>query len=232
MLARAARPQAGAPQPRETLDFFEEELLQGNVFSEAGWAGLFLWKLGPSIKVFSDGRRGAAGDYARIVAAAEGWEKSLDRHGADFAWLKIDSPLARVMARSRHWQPIDFDNASVLYARIAPGAAALIKTFAPRGLRPGDLSDPFDPSRLPQVEADLESRRLKRPQSGILHYFQARLALEKGREALARQWLEKGIRVDGGFAPLYQLLGELRMKSGDSQGAKSFLDRAAALQAR
>lgn len=229
LLAKASRPATAAPAPKETLEFFKEELLDGNVYNENGWAGRLCWELSPSLKVFSDGLKGNASDYVRVLEAGEGWEKILDRYSTDYAWLKVNSTLAKAMARSALWQPLDFDDASVLYARVSPAHAALIKTWAPRGLRPGDRDEPFESSRLPQVDADLEMRRLRRPKSGILHYYQARLAVEKGKEALARQWLEQGIKAAPGFGPNYALLGELRMKMGDKKGAQSFYERAAAL---
>jgi hypothetical protein len=224
-----AGPGKAAPQPAESVDFFKDELLSGNVFNENDWAGKLIWELTPQARVFSDGRRGAAFDYLRIMQASEGWGKLLERYGADFAWLKINSPLAKAMARSAFWQPVDFDDASVLYARVGPPNAKLIKTYAPRGLRPGDMDEPFDASRLPQVEADLEGRRLKRPRSGVLHYYEARLNLEMEREGLARQWLERGIQTDPSFAPNYKLLGELRLKAGDKKGAQPFFERAMSL---
>jgi hypothetical protein len=217
------------PQPKESLEFFDEELLSGNVFNENDWAGLLLWKLSPALKVFSDGERGAASDYVEVMNGSEGWENILQRYSTDFAWLRINSPLAKLMARSAAWQPIDFDDASVLYVSVNPAHADLIKTWAPRGLRPGDMDDPFDASRLPQVEADLEMRRLKRPNSGILHYYEAKLGEERGEDVLARQWLEQGIKADPDFAPNYRFLGELRLKAGDKKGAESFFERAAAM---
>ena len=224
-----AEPGKTAAQPAESVDFFRDELLSGNVFNENDWGGKIIWELSPQARVFSDGKRGAAFDYVRIMQASEGWGKLLEHYGTDFAWLRLNTPLAKAMARSAAWQPVDFDDASVLYARVGPPNAKLIKTYAPRGLRPGDMDEPFDSSRLPQVQADLESRRLKRPRSGILHYYEARLNLEMEREGLARQWLERGIQLDPSFAPNYKLLGDLRLKAGDKKGAQPFFERAMSL---
>jgi hypothetical protein len=204
----AAAPQS---QPKETVQFFRDELMDGNAACDMGWAGRLLWELSPSLRI-----------------CWGGLDQELPSE-ADFAWLRVNSPLAKSLSLSRDWQPVDFDDASVLYARVDAAHAALIKTWAPHGLRPGDLDEPFESSRLPQVEADLEGRRLNRPASGILHYFEAKLALDKGQEVLARQWLEQGIQADPGFAPNYRLLAELRMKLGDKKGAQAFFERAAAL---
>jgi hypothetical protein len=220
--------------PRETLEFFRSETTGGNVFNDNAWAGRLAWELSPLASVFSDGRRGAADDYAaalRAEAAGPGqrpdWEKILDRHKADFAWLCPNSPLAKAMARSADWQPVDFDDQSVLYAKAGPQHDKLIKTWAPRGLRPGDWDDPFDESRLPQVEADLEARLLRRPRMGILHFFEAKFWQARGKETLAREWLERGIHADPDFGPNYRLLGELRLKAGDRKGAAVFFEQAA-----
>ncbi len=251
LLAGAARGTAPAPRV-QTFGFFKEQLLDGALFTESNFAGRALWELSPSARVFAhDGmvptaRKKAEFEQARVLAAEPAvsdsagpaaWEKILQRSQADFALLRLNSPLAKVMARSAAWQPVDFDDRSVLYARVEEGHAALIKTFAPRGLLPGDLDEPFgDPlfaaSRLPQVEADLESRLVQHPDSGVLCYFEAMLWKQKDKPMLARQWLEKGVRADPDFAPNYRLLAALRLQAGDKEAAQAFLERAAALEAQ
>jgi len=231
--------------PKETLGFMQSELLDGNVFSEEAWAGPLLQALAPGVRVFAhDGMLPAARSRAMAEAARvqnlepnrsadgkEAWENILEHSDTDFALLKLGSPLAKAMARSAYWQPVDFDDAAVLYARIIPAHAQLIKTYAPRGLRPGDLDEPFESSRLPQVEADLEERLLAKPKLGILYYFEALLWKQRQRQQLARQWLEKGLREDPGFGPNYRLLGELRVLAGDPEGGRRFLEKAAAMDA-
>jgi hypothetical protein len=206
--------------PKGTLAFMREQLLQGNVLVEPAWSGRTLEALSPGVRVFvHEGMPFAAKQrgmdaWHSMAALDEGWEKRLEESGSDFALLKIDSPLAKALARSGPWQPVDFDDASVLYAHAGQGNAALIKTFAPRGLRPGDLAEPFDQSRLPQAGADLEERLLRSPKLGLLYYFEARLWRLKGKPALARQWAEKGLRMDPGFAGNAEFLRQIGQGEG------------------
>jgi hypothetical protein len=237
-----ARPlsRAVVARPLGTLSFMKDELLEGNIFTESVWSGGVLEALAPGSRVFEhagmlpSALRRARLEAARVQAVESkpgksSWEEILERSQTDFALLRLDSPLAKAMARSAKWQPLEFDDASVLYARNSPGHAAVIKKYAPRGLRPGDMSEPFEASRLPQVEADLEERLLRKPNLGILYYYEALLWKERDKRLLARQWLEKGLRADPSFAPNYRLLGELKALDSEPEASRRLLQKAVEL---
>jgi tetratricopeptide (TPR) repeat protein len=141
--------------------------------------------------------------------------------------------LALALATSQAWQPVSFDDASVVYVPKSPANADLIRTRAPRGLRPGDPDEPFDPTRMAQAEADLEADLAHDPGLGVLYQYMAQLWLARGHEAKARETLEGGIRADPGFAPNYARLAALRAAlrdEGDLAAARTLYRRALGLR--
>jgi hypothetical protein len=116
------------------------------------------------------------------------------------ALLPPGSPLALALSYSQDWQPVAFDDASVLFVKASPEHADLIKTYAPRGLKPGDPARVIDPSRLSQAEADLEALAGRMAAVGRYHYYRALLYQAEDDQDKVRQALEEGRRADPGFA--------------------------------
>ncbi len=224
-----------APQPKKVMAFYEQELLNAKLLCPPAWAGLAAWHLAPNVLLALD-ERGAAVSGRQSAEAlnealrAEGvWRETLLGAQVEACLLPLGSPLAVALARAADWQPVAFDNVAVLYVRALPPMAALIHARAPRGLRPGDPAQPFDPSRWSQAEADLEARLTQDPDLGVLHYLAAELSLAKGQGARARQHLEQGIRRDPDFAPNYIRLAALRRSAGMLAQAEPLLERARSL---
>jgi hypothetical protein len=216
------------PSPTVTLDFMRSQGLLANLFTERKWASVALWQLAPAVKIFMDER--GPGVYASkeraiynqiILAENDSFEELLKQTSTDAVLARLGSNLALRLGNSQKWQAVVFDNVSVLFVEKEkyPG---LIKTHAPRGLKPWDLEQPFEPSRLLQSEADLEVRIKTWPQLGILYWIRALLLVEKKEPARARYWLETGLRQDSGFLPSLELLGDLRLASGDHKAAIGF----------
>lgn len=212
------------PRPDRTLAFYETELLDLRVLCPPDWTPWLAWKLAPHARFALDDSGRAAAPLAaaaqRALSGGEGWRQGLDACGADGAWLPRGSPLAVALARASGWQPVAFDNASVLYVKATPALAGLIRVHAPRGLRPGDAAGPFDPLRLAETEADLEMRLARDPNLGVLYLYLAELWLAKDQPAKARQTLEAGIRADPAFADNYARLARLRAERGELEAAR------------
>ena len=49
-------------------------------------------------------------DYARLVAAASGWDTILGRTGATWALLRAGSPLAAALKERRNWSTVGTDH--------------------------------------------------------------------------------------------------------------------------
>ena len=230
------RPASDALKPAQTLAFYEAELLNANILCPPEWTGWLAWKLSPNARFALD-ERGAA-DPARAAGlqtalqTGEGWRGALEGSGTEAVWVPRGAPLAQGLATAQNWQPVSFDNASVLYVRDLPQHKELIRVQAPRGLRPGDPARPFDASRLAQAEADLEARLTRDPGMGVLYLYLAELWLAKDQEPKARQTLEAGIRADGAFADNYARLAALRALRGDRAAARALYQRALRLRAQ
>lgn len=223
------------PLPKKVLAFYEHELLNAKLLCPPEWAGLLEWRLAPNVLLALDDR-GAAVSGAQAARSlqetlrAEGaWRETLLGAQVEACLLPLGSPLSLALARAAEWQPVAFDDVAVLYVRSLPPMAELIHAQAPRGLRPGDPAQPFDPGRIAQAEADLEARLEHDPDLGVLHFYAAELALAKGQSARARQSLEQGIRKDPDFAPNYLRLAALRQAAGMEAQAQPLLERAKTL---
>ncbi len=199
--------------PRETLDFIRNQGLADPLMAEAGWGGWISWRLEGQAPVLVDDRMAppqAARDYRDIQRAAPDWDEVLKRDGARAALLKVGSPLARAMAIAPDWQPVCFDDVSVLYVEAGPEHASLINTYAPRGLRPGDPAEPFSQGRMLQCQADLEVRLSRYPAMGRMYLYQSYLLQAEGRLDQAEQALRTGIDRDPLFEPCRQRLEQLK----------------------
>jgi hypothetical protein len=53
-------------------------------------------------------------DFARMMAAAPGWDAVLDRTGASYALVLADSSIAAALAERRHWVALGSDAGYVL----------------------------------------------------------------------------------------------------------------------
>jgi tetratricopeptide (TPR) repeat protein len=227
------RPQA---YPRQSLAFYEEELLDLRILCPPDWTGWLASRLAPHARFALDARGRADSAAAIALNGALRGEgqvlESLKSHGVEAAWLPLGSPLAVQLAQAQGWQPVSVDDNSVLYVRELPQLAELIHTHAPRGLRLGDPERPFDASRVAEAEADLETRLARDPKLGVLYLFQAELWLAKGHEAKARETLEAGIRADPDFAGTYARLAALRAQRGERSEARQLYERALRRQER
>jgi hypothetical protein len=235
LMARMPSARAELPLPKKVLAFYERELLNAKLLCPPEWAGGVAWALAPNVELALDERGAAvagvaANDALRQALDGQGaWREALLDHEVEACLLPIGSPLAVNLARAAEWQPVAFDDEAVLYVRSLPTMQELIRVHAPRGLRPGDPAQAFDPSRLSEAEADIEAGMAADANSGVLYLYAAQLWLAKDEPARARQSLEAGLRADPDFAPNYIRLAALRGAAGMAAPAAAALERGKAL---
>jgi hypothetical protein len=190
--------------PAQTLELMREQGLNGVVFAPLAWSGWLQWQLKDQARLLVAPRAfdpANARDYLQAMEAQPAvWPQVFGRYGVDLALLPPGSPLALALSYSQDWQPVAFDDASVLFVKASPEHADLIKTYAPRGLKPGDPARVIDPSRLSQAEADLEALAGRMAAVGRYHYYRALLYQAEDDQDKVRQALEEGRRADPGFA--------------------------------
>ena len=111
----AARP-AGVPQ---RLSAALSDLPPGTtVLTQGDMSSWVLWSQ-PQLRLPFDSRseiysRQYHLDFARLMAAAPGWDRVLDRTGASYALVLKDSPIAAALVERKHWSPVATDHAYVL----------------------------------------------------------------------------------------------------------------------
>ncbi len=207
--------------PSRSVAFYRRQLLDEDILCPADWTPWLALRLAPHARFALDpwGRAdpARAALMRACLDAAPGWEEVLRREGVGLCWLRPGSPLALAMSDSQAWQPVRFDDASVVFVSKSPAHASLIHDRAPRGLRPGDPAVPFEATRLAEAEADLEADLARDPDMGVLYLDMARLWLARGRLPKSRETLEGGIRADPAYAPNYALLSEERAALGRPQ---------------
>jgi hypothetical protein len=109
-LAVAARP-AGVPQG---LSAALSDLPPGTtVLTQGDMSSWVLWSQ-PQLRLPFDSRseiysRHAHLDFARMMAAAPGWDRLVDDTKASEALLLTDSPLVAALTERRHWSVVGAD---------------------------------------------------------------------------------------------------------------------------
>lgn len=89
--------------------------------NDAYWGGYLINKLGPSHKVFIDGRfdiyeySGVLADYLRIIRLAPNTRFLLRKYNVQSCLVPSKSPLAVMLAASRQWQEVYQDGLSALF---------------------------------------------------------------------------------------------------------------------
>jgi hypothetical protein len=107
----AARP-AGVPQ---RLSAALSDLPPGTtVLTQGDMSSWVLWSQ-PQLRLPFDSRseiysRDSHLDFARMMAAAPGWDRLVDDTGASDALLPTDSPLVAALTERRHWTVVGTDD--------------------------------------------------------------------------------------------------------------------------
>jgi len=145
------RGQRGAPAvaqiyPEAGIDFLEKSKLEGRMFNSYEYGGYLLWRLGPRMKIFIDGRgldEQVYADYGKISAASHvlihgrrEYEVLLDQYGIDYVIQPIYDgygnvqPLMKVLLGKADWRPVYLDSQVYVLARSTAGNDKTISSLA------------------------------------------------------------------------------------------------------
>ena len=109
--------------PTKAVLYLKQHPNLKRVFNDANWGPYLLFVLGPSRKVFIDGRydiyeySGVLQDYLSIIHLAPGTLLLLKNYGVDACLVPRESSLATLLAAAPEWKSVYEDNLSVLFAR-------------------------------------------------------------------------------------------------------------------
>jgi hypothetical protein len=110
--------------PAETVDFIEQNGVEGKVFSYWPWGGYLHLRTDGGLKVFIDSRASALFDerayldYVRVVQGEPGWIEVVEGSGAEyFLWPMAQIERARALIDTGRWHGVTADYLSVFLAR-------------------------------------------------------------------------------------------------------------------
>ncbi len=107
--------------PTQAVLFLKGHPKLTRVFNDANWGPYMLYALGPSHKVFIDGRydiyeySGVLQDYLSIIHATPDTPFLLNKYGVNSCLVPLESSLATLLTATPGWKPIYHDNLSVLF---------------------------------------------------------------------------------------------------------------------
>lgn len=111
--------------PAGAVAYLKNHPVEKTMFNDDHWGGFLIWSLGPSQKVFIDGRldiyeySGVLRDYLRLVAYPSDWETVFQKYGVDACLLNRErqADLAATIVRDPTWKTAYSDNQSVILLR-------------------------------------------------------------------------------------------------------------------
>lgn len=118
------------------VEFLRRTRPPGYMFNFFDIGGFLDWQLHPEKLTFIDGRGAPPGvymDYNTVVAGFPGWDRILDRYGADLIVTKaVDStgmvlPLIDRLLGDRGWALVFSDGLALVFLKDTPGNAAIIR---------------------------------------------------------------------------------------------------------
>jgi len=115
--------------PVEATNYISEHRIRAPIFSLDYWGGYLIYRIYPQGRVVLDDRHDLYGSeffkqYLKVVLVQPGWEKVLDRLGADWVLVPGGSSLANMLRLTSGWTIAHEDGTAVLFERTSnPGAS-------------------------------------------------------------------------------------------------------------
>jgi len=175
------RPKAaltGAAYPVGATEFIAAERPQGAMFNTFHFGGYLMHRLGPSVKVFIDGRTGNLYDeahFADMMQIRQRWREVFARWNIQYAITQpreLDEPLAG----DPRWSLVYFDDAAFVFVRNDGPNAYLARRLGYRELLPPFASAPLgDADRMARLAVEAERVVQAAPSSALAHILRGRV---------------------------------------------------------
>ncbi len=133
---------AGQRYPRDAVAYLRTHPVAGPMLNEYGWGGYLIWALGPTHKVFIDGRAdiyeygGVLEDYLHIVRLDPNALPLLRKYGIEACLIARKAPLATLLASQPDWERVYADEVAAVYVhkqRHLAGAPVSPRVAEPAG---------------------------------------------------------------------------------------------------
>lgn len=108
--------------PAKAVAFLRSQNLPGPIFNSYDWGGYLIWKLYPERRIYIDGRADVYGDafieeFLRASRGQGDWREPLRRNGIRTVIIKVDSPLASLLAKEDGWSKAFEDGQAVVLVK-------------------------------------------------------------------------------------------------------------------
>jgi hypothetical protein len=180
--------------PVETVDFIEQNGIEGKVFAHWTWGGYLHFRTGGDLRVFVDSRASALFDdrtyldYVKVVEGKPGWIEVVEGSGAEyFLWPMDQVDRARALIDTGRWHGVTADYLSVFVARTDRMSRSPRETVdsAHKHLSQGVLA--FNRGDYSKAERELESALERMPWESRACDWLARARAARGDLARARE---------------------------------------------
>ncbi len=183
----------GSAYPEGTVRFMKREGIKGNIFNEYIFGG-YLIHTYPDVPVFIDGRTPTVySPYffwtTRLAREERYWDKIVDEYDIEIALIKHKSKLCSNLWKDSRWVAVSFDDVSVLYLRDGERYRDIISKWGLRFTNPCSDAKRYE---LPEEKEALDGMMTE---------------------------LERIILQDGDYARPHRLMGLVRSRLGDGEGA-------------
>jgi hypothetical protein len=111
--------------PVLAADFLSAHSDERPIFTRDRWAGYFIYRLYPEVRVAADDRHDLYGseflkNYLKIMRAESGWEPALESLHPGWVLVPVDSPLASPLSNNANWTMVHQDQTAELFRHNHP----------------------------------------------------------------------------------------------------------------
>lgn len=105
--------------PKAAIAYIDEHPPQGNMFNDAQYGDVLIWRSPQKPRVFIDTRFDMYGaafctEYQRARYAESGWERVLDKYKIDWVFVPEESQLARKLSADANWHRLFVDDPAIV----------------------------------------------------------------------------------------------------------------------
>ncbi len=119
--------------PAQAVEYLRQHPAPGPMFNDYGFGGYLLWTMGPTRKVFIDGRAdlyeqtGAFSDYMSVVNLKPEALAILQSYHIQSCLVQPDAPLATLLRALPDWQRVYADKVAAVFVRLPKSGPAVAR---------------------------------------------------------------------------------------------------------
>ncbi len=223
---------AGMAYPVGATDFLARERPGGHMYNTFHFGGYLLYRLGPEVKVFVDGRTSNVYDDAHmrdVMEIRSRWRHTFARWDIQYAVVQ-HGEIEDQLAADPRWSLVYLDDAALVFVRKDGVNAALAGRLAYRALRPPFARPPADEAERTLFVEECERAVREAPRSALARILRGRARAATGDVPGFEADMHEARTLDPTRAEPWIRLGLLAFGRGRMLEAAESLARAAVLE--